>query len=176
MFDAISPAIVASTMTVSQLLDPARAARVVEQHALDDTQLGLEEVLEALVAATFGDTTVDGYEAEIVRAVQRVVADRMMWLVDQATLPQVRVVTVFRLCDLARALTQPGDTTADQAHRQLLVSDIQRFLDRPGPAVANVQIPQAPPGSPIGDPAIDWIRDFERWCDWVAWGTPSSPW
>jgi hypothetical protein len=169
MFDAVSPAMVAATMTVSRMLDPARAARLVEQHALDDAQLGLEEVLDALVAASFGNPPVDGYHAEIARTVQRVVADQMMQLADQAQLPQVRASTVFRLRELAGDLTLQGQPSSEQAHRQLLSGDIERFIDRPGPAVGVFRPLSAPPGSPIGDPALAWIADFERWCDWDRW-------
>ena len=42
MFDAITPAVVAADLTVGYLLDDARAARLVEQHALDPTLPGLE--------------------------------------------------------------------------------------------------------------------------------------
>ena len=52
MFDAISPAVVASDHTISELLEPARAARLVEQHALDPALPGLEEVIAGTLAAT----------------------------------------------------------------------------------------------------------------------------
>ena len=169
-FDAISPAIVASTMTVSQMLDPSRAARLVEQHALDDAQLGFEEVLDDLVSVTFGDTPVDGYHAEITRAVQRVVAERMMSLADQAPMPQVRAVTALRLQELASDLSLQGRTSSDQAHRQLLARDIERFVNRPDREAGGFRSLGAPPGSPIGDPALEWLRSFEQWCDWDTRG------
>ena len=52
MFDAISPAVVASDHTISELLEPARAGRLVEQHALDPALPGLEEVIAGTLAAT----------------------------------------------------------------------------------------------------------------------------
>ncbi|HEX7019846.1 MAG TPA: zinc-dependent metalloprotease, partial [Gemmatimonadaceae bacterium] len=53
MFDAISPAVVAADLTVSQLLDPARAARLVEQHALDPSIAGLHDVVQQLIQTAF---------------------------------------------------------------------------------------------------------------------------
>ena len=55
MFDAITPAVVASDLTVGFLLDDARAARLVEQHALDPALPGLETVIDQLLSSTFGD-------------------------------------------------------------------------------------------------------------------------
>ena len=57
MFDAITPAVVASDMTVGFLLDDARAARLVEQHALDPALPGLETVIDQLLSSTFGATS-----------------------------------------------------------------------------------------------------------------------
>ena len=52
------------------------------------------------------------------------------------------------------------------AHRQLIVGDIERFLARPGSdePVGAFPAPAAPPGSPIGDPAMDWLRTADPVC------------
>ena len=52
MFDAISPAVVASDHTISEILQPDRAARLVEQHALDPALPGLEDVITGLLEAS----------------------------------------------------------------------------------------------------------------------------
>src|SRR5207344_540920 len=72
-FDAVRPASTAADMVVSLLLDEERAARLVQQHAIDPEQPGLDQVLGRLVSATFGATPADGYQAELGRAVQRIV-------------------------------------------------------------------------------------------------------
>ena len=59
MFDAITPAVVASDMTIGFLLDDARAARLVEQHAIDATLPGLDTVIDQLFTSTFGATSAD---------------------------------------------------------------------------------------------------------------------
>jgi hypothetical protein len=51
-----------------------------------------------------------------------------------------------------------------QAHAELLAADIKRFLDRPAPPAQVIQTPQAPPGAPIGEPAMDWLRRLEPFC------------
>ena len=57
MFDVITPAMVAADLTISMLLEGPRAARLVEQHAIDPTLPGLDDVIGALVDATFKATT-----------------------------------------------------------------------------------------------------------------------
>ena len=56
MFDAITPAVVAADLTVGYLLDDARAARLVEQHALDPALPGLDDGDRQLSSSTFGAT------------------------------------------------------------------------------------------------------------------------
>ena len=90
MFDAITPAVVAANMTVGLLLNNARAARPVEQHALDPSMPGLEWVLDELITATSKPQTASPYEAEIARAVQRVVMEHVMTLAGSADMPQGR--------------------------------------------------------------------------------------
>ncbi|HSC28337.1 MAG TPA: zinc-dependent metalloprotease [Vicinamibacterales bacterium] len=57
MFDAITPAVVAADMAVGLLLDEARAARLVQQHAVDPSMPGLEWVIDELMTATFNAQT-----------------------------------------------------------------------------------------------------------------------
>ena len=104
VFDAVSPAVVAADHTVSQLLDPERAARLVEQKALDPSLPGLDDVLDRLVAAAAQAATASAYEAEIARAVERVVAERLMGLAASARMPQVRALATRR----ARAARSDG--------------------------------------------------------------------
>ena len=163
-FDAISPAIVASRHTVSAVLRPQRAARLVQQHALDPDLPGLEEILDSLGAASFGATARTPYEAEVRRAVQRVVVEEMMGLAGSAPMPQVRAVATDRLTRRLAALRRAPGTGGDAAHRALLVSDIERFLERPASPDDTPVLPEVPPGAPIGEPALDWLMRLEPPC------------
>ncbi len=53
-FDAVSPSVAASDLVVSLLLQPERAARLVQQDALQPDLPGLGEVIDRLVSASFG--------------------------------------------------------------------------------------------------------------------------
>ena len=173
-FDAISPAVVATAHVVGEVFNPSRAARLLEQNALDPALPGLEDVIGALVAVgdpAAGDTR---YEAEVRRAVGRVVADGLMRLAGGAAMPQVRAVAAQQLGQLREAAegrASGGDAMA--AHFALLASDIARFEDRPHEAWAPIVTQQAPPGAPIGTPARDWIGAWTNWtgplCTFEEW-------
>jgi hypothetical protein len=160
VFDAIAPAVVAADHTLTQLLDPERAARLVEQKALDPSLPGLDDVLERLVT-TSKTSPQSPYEAEIARAVERVVAERLMGLAGGARMPQVRALASQALQSLAGAAASASAGRLAAAHQALLAQDIQRFLERPAAPLAQPSIPAAPPGPPIGEPALDYLRSLE---------------
>ncbi len=83
-FDPLSPAMVASDVTIGFVLQLDRAARMVAQHAVDPTLPGLEEVIDRLTKAVFDSQVANAYEAEIRRAEERVLVDRVMWLATAA--------------------------------------------------------------------------------------------
>ena len=166
-FDAVTPAVVAAGHTVAMLLEPTRAARLVQQHTFDPSLPGLEEVLEGLFEASMGASTNTEYQAEVKRAVEGVVLARVMWLARNASMPQVRAISSASLRRSHSELLSRGQS---EAHAQMLAGDIQRFLDRPGEVVTDRVAPSAPPGSPIGEPALDWLGQMEPWCSWLGDG------
>ncbi|HXH07642.1 MAG TPA: zinc-dependent metalloprotease, partial [Vicinamibacterales bacterium] len=96
-FDPITPAMVATDLVVSGLLAPERAARLVAQHALDPKRPGLEEVIGRVVAAVFDAAPSTPYEAELNRAMERVVIGRLMALAESAPMAQVRALAAHAL-------------------------------------------------------------------------------
>jgi hypothetical protein len=170
MFDAITPAVVAADLTLGYVLDPERAARLVEQNALDSTLPGLDTVIDQLLTATFGATTADGYEAEVSRAVQRVLVEHLMTLANAAEMPQVRAIVTQKLRQREERLSGTlVRKPADAAHAAMLAADIKRFLDRPFAPATRTDVPGAPPGAPIGEPAMDWLRRIDRFVDCGFW-------
>ena len=161
MFDAISPAVVAASHVVGNVLNGSRAARLLQQHLLDPSLPGLGDVMEALTAVAAPNPGDSRYEAEVRRAVGRVVADGLMGLAGGAAMPQVRAVAARHLTEMksmAEDLAR-GDGDA-AAHFALLAGDIRRFEDRPFESWTPTTAPQAPPGAPIGSPAREWIGDW----------------
>ncbi len=169
VFDAIAPATAAADMTLSFLLHPERAARMVQQKALDPDLPGLDDVLGRVVESVFGLRFRDGYEAEVNRSTQRVLVDRVIMLSGQAPMAQVRAQATQALEKLDQRIREGAGHTdeATAAHYSLLCKDMRRFLDRPLAPIPVIEAPATPPGSPIGDPGMDWL---DRW--WF--GGPSA--
>ena len=164
MFDAVSPAVVAAAHVVGEVLNPSRAARLLEQRVLDASLPGLGDVIASLLEVGEPDGGDGPYEAEVRRAVGRVVADGLMRLAGGAAMPQVRAVAsqhLDRLAQTAIGLGRSGD--GQGAHFALLARDIQRFQDRPHGPWSPLATPGAPPGAPIGSPAMDWIVGWTEW-------------
>ncbi len=168
MFDAITPAVVSADHTVSSILQSQRAARMVEQHALDPSLPGLDAIIDALVATTFDATPQNSYEAEVGRSVQRVVVDRLMQLAGGAAMPQVRAIASAQLERMRMMFAgSTGDVGPEAAHRALLARDITRFLERPAGEFSQPSTMTAPPGAPIGDPALEWLGKLDPGCWWL---------
>jgi hypothetical protein len=138
---------------------------LVEQHALDRAVPGLVEVIETMLETTFFDVvSSDPYEAEVQRAVQRVVVNRLIRLGSVAPMAQVRAVSAYWLEDLVRRLDEVTGLgglggVEGRAHVDALRRDIRRFLDRPGGIAELWEAPAVPPGSPIGDPGMRWLPE-----------------
>jgi hypothetical protein len=171
MFDLITPAVISADLAISNLLDAQRSARVVEQHAIDASIPGLEAVIDAIFSATFGASAADEYEREIKRATERLAIERVMALASNAAMPQVRAIATLKLRQKQREAAQiagnvQSSAEANTAHSNLLAADIERFLNRPAGPYALPVLLTAPPGAPIGEPAMQWIRQFELLCSW----------
>jgi Met-zincin/Domain of unknown function (DUF5117) len=158
-FDPISPAAIAADVTIGFVLEPDRAARVVAQHALDASLPGLSEVIDRMTKATFDSTAANGYEAELRRASERVLVDRLMWLAGRAPMAQVRAMALLKLQTLGERMKNASSPDeADRAGALLLANDITRFLERPSETVVPPYVAKAPPGAPIGgDGGMDWL-------------------
>ena len=174
-FDPIAPATIAAEVTIGFVLQPDRAARMVAQNALEQSRPGLGEVIDRFVKATFDQTTTGNYEAEIKRAIERVLVDRISWLAAVAPNPQVRAIASLKLDQIANRVRPTGaaptsmtpNVESERAHRMLLAADIKRFLERPmNDAMSSRIIPPlaAPPGAPIGDYGMDFLR--RPTCEW----------
>ncbi|MDP1568682.1 MAG: zinc-dependent metalloprotease [Vicinamibacterales bacterium] len=159
IFDPIAPAVVAAQHTLGALLQPQRAARMVAQRAIDPGLPGLAQVLDRVTTSVFDRATTTPYEAEVNRSVERVVAEHLMNLAANGTMPQVRALAVAELKSL-RARALPADPS-QSAHRALLADDIQRFLSRPGEPYRLPNVPEPPPGAPIGQMGEQWLLSCE---------------
>jgi hypothetical protein len=162
MFDAVTPAVVVADLTIGLLFNEERAARLVEQHALDPSTPGLDWLIDAVLSAAFKPATANPYEQELARAVQRVAIEHLTTLAANSDMSQVRAVASAKLQDRMQAIVRQG--SAAEAHDRLLAADIKRFLERPAQPATRTEVASAPPGAPIGEPAMDWLRRVEPYC------------
>jgi len=176
-FDPLSPATVAADTTIGFVLEFARTARMVAQHAVDPALPGLEEVLDRLTKAVFDTAVATPYEAEVRRSEERVLVDRMIWLATAAPNGQVRAIASLKLSKLAARLkTIASSGESEVAQNTLLAADIKRFLERPSETAKMIPTEAAPPGAPIGgDTGMDWLAPVPMctWSplhpDWWSW-------
>jgi hypothetical protein len=152
-FDALAPAEAAAQHTLQFLFNPARAARLVEFHARDTANPGLEEVLDAVIAATWKTPRASDYNGEVGRVIDNVVLDDFIALAaDPECHPQVRAVATEKLAALSIWLAHAAEDSKDPAQSAHLAfggRQINRFLAEPEKFKPDA--PNTPPdGPPIG--------------------------
>lgn len=153
-FDPLVAADVGAAVTLDTLLAPARLTRVVEQHRRDPKALGLEDLLDRLVAGTTGHLDTE---------VERRIAYRALMVMartaqDSATSPDVAASLNARLASLADQFAKAPareDHGWGRAMAAILTNDarLTRELARAPKARA------IPPGMPIGA-ETDWMDDL----------------
>jgi hypothetical protein len=177
MFDVITPAAVLADHTLQNVLEGSRAARLVQQNAVDPAIPGLGEVIDQVFRSVFGAPAETPYEAEISRAVEWVSVARVMGLAAGAPMPQVRAIALHKLEEQAETLegmTASADES-DTAHYSHLSGAIHRFLKDPTALATFPPTPAAPPGAPIGS----WPMDYLEGSEWIAGpglGSGPNPW
>jgi hypothetical protein len=152
-FDALAPAEAAAQHTLQFLFNPERGARLVEFHSRNPENPGLEEVLDAILAATWKEQRISGYKAEIARTIDRAVLyDLMALSANERVSDQVRAIAALKLEELRAWLTTAQSSVKDEeerAHFFLAASQIEQF--QKDPKIDNLAPPSAPPdGPPIG--------------------------
>jgi uncharacterized protein DUF4953/uncharacterized protein DUF5117 len=152
VFDALAPAEAAAQHTLRFLFAPERAARLIEQHARTPDSPGLEEVLDAIVAATWKARREAGLRGEIGRVVDQVVLFDLMTLSrSEDASPQTRALATLELQNLklwvAAAAARAKDP-AERAHLAYAEQQITELQKAPRPLEAPPATP--PDGPPIG--------------------------
>ncbi len=155
-FDPVAAAVVSADLAVSRLLEPRRAARLIQFHSLDKANPDFGDVVDALLTRTWRERTPrDEYQAAIQRAVQSLVVERLMDLAaDDSASPQVRGVATeglrgLLLSDTAK-MVSASNLEPTQAHLRSTHEEIERFLARPDAPHKRTPPPPTPPGDPIG--------------------------
>ncbi|MGB3181112.1 MAG: zinc-dependent metalloprotease [Cyclobacteriaceae bacterium] len=149
-FDPVSTAETAADMTVGLLLHPERASRLIQNHAMDSSQPGLEEVLRQLMGTAYDNRASDGYQKQIQQSVQALVLDHLIGLAQsEAASQQARAAAhsaVMELQSRLKSMSRRADSKAQAAYNLL---KIDRYLENPTELKQQKPLP-TPDGSPIG--------------------------
>jgi len=156
VFDALAPAEALADHVSGFLLNPERAARLVQFHALDQRNPGLAEVIDKIFVATWKAPAANGYAGEIQHTVDMVVLSDLMALASSERAPnQARAIASWKLEQLKTWLASQSRLRTDENQRAFLyysVDQIKRFQE--DPKKMNLTPAQQPPdGQPIG---MDW--------------------
>lgn len=161
-FDALAPAESAAQHTLQFLFNPERAARLVEFHARNAENPGLEEVLDAVLNATWKAPHGKGYNGEIVNTVDDVVLyDLMSLSANEHATDEVRAIASLKLHGLKDWLNAPASgrqVISDQAHIFFASRQIELFEKDPK------RIDLTPPVEPPDGPPIGSMGMLD--CDW----------
>ncbi len=155
-FDPLAAAEVAADQTVALLLNPQRAARLLQYAARDASQLRLEDLIDQLLAATIRASRHEGMDGAIQRTTNTVVLYRLMALAQSpAATDETKAIASLKLSAIKEFLEKTESPDLPwKAHSVWLSSRIKRFEDNP----KEIPMPApetAPPGQPIGCGSAD---------------------
>ena len=181
-FDPEGAVEASAELTASLLFEPSRAARLVEGHARDPRQLGLEEMVDAVLGATWKSARKSGLEEQTQFTVENILLHHLLQLASSgggagqspgAALPAGVSVGVGRsgsgspearaqaMAEVAKleawlksASTEGTDAEYD-AHRAAALEEIEQFRKDPAKFAAPAEL-ATPPGQPIGEGDATW--------------------
>jgi len=150
-FDPLAGAESAAQMTVSLLLNPQRAARLIYFSSIDSNLPGLREVIDRLLEQTWRNPNLSGMNAEINRSTSFVILDHMLSLATSKTSSmQVKAITHSELKNLKGYLkTDISNNDSQRAAQELALDLIENYIRNPTKEYKPITI-TPPPGSPIG--------------------------
>jgi Met-zincin/Domain of unknown function (DUF5117) len=152
-FDALAPAEAAAEIVANLLLEPERAQRMIEHHALDSANPDFAELVNDLLAATWKAQPSSAYNGAIQDMVDSVVLDHLMILAtDDRASAQVRGVASLKLDELKQWITtQAPSATEEDLRAQFFFAQSQIDRFQKNPADLHLPAPATPPdGDPIG--------------------------
>ena len=153
VFDPLGAAEIAANMTVSGLLEPHRAARLIDFNSRDKNYPHFREIVDALIKEAWKTPApTDAKQLAVARVVQSLTVNDLMDLAANADAqPQVRAVATDSLRALQATLKRSNATGDTAAHYRALIDNIEKFLSRPDAPRKQTQPLMNPPGDPIGN-------------------------
>ncbi|MCB0494840.1 MAG: zinc-dependent metalloprotease [Cyclobacteriaceae bacterium] len=161
-FDPISAAESSAEMTLSLLLNPARANRLVEHNARNNAQPGLDYVIDQLLQSTLWAANTRGLEREVQRAVNAVVLDQLMQLaVSTNAFSQTKAIVWNKLKEVRAKLGTGAVSFKGEneiASMSYTIDKLDKFFEDPD-EWKHEETLSLPDGSPIGSLQFNCVLD-----------------
>ncbi|MBD8487266.1 zinc-dependent metalloprotease [Echinicola sp. CAU 1574] len=160
-FDPLAPAHVAADLTLSLVLDPQRASRLVAQHAINENLPGLVEIIDIMIKeiSNFNmpsEIEASSYEQEIKRTVEKIFLQHLINLYkSKQASEQARSIARYGISKLEFSI-QPGgkEQNAHKNYCQKLINQMDREILDPVELMSPIPTPD---GSPIGSESYEWL-------------------
>lgn len=147
-FDAVAPAEALANFTLSLILQPNRAERLVEYHARENN-LGLDEVISRLIEKTWKAKRETGLNLQVQMATEQLVLTRLFALTqNEKTSYQVRAIVTQALKNLNEFIDVQKTKTKDTAYLSHLQFASERIKNPE--KISGASTIDLPPGAPIG--------------------------
>ena len=152
VFDPIAAAQASADLTLELLFEPARASRLVLEHARNQQVPGLEEVIAQTMKTLLQRPAGSGLDVEVSRAVESRGLEHLMALaVDPKASPQARAIARAQVIDVKGSLA--SNSLEETAFKDAMATRIEQFEREPDRFVVARPL-EVPPGMPIGDDEV----------------------
>ena len=149
-FDPFGAVETASAMTLELLLHPERVTRLVQHKSLDNSQLGLVEVLDEVIANSIQKTYKDAYYQELQNVVNYQVLNQLFHLSSNKDMYwQVNAIVNDKIDKISLLLKNSKETGIQKMYHKEMIQMISNFKKNPI-KFKKPQTPKIPDGSPIG--------------------------
>jgi hypothetical protein len=154
-FDALSAASTATELVMSFLFHPERASRMVQQKALSEKNIGLDELIDKVINASFKIKHSNTYDFEIQQSINHVILQALLELAssDKATF-QSKSIVLEKVKGLKNWFVTSQQKTINSSYTNGYIAIIDSFLKNPSKFKKELS-PKIPAGSPIGSIRCD---------------------
>jgi len=150
-FDAFSAAETASEMTFSLLLHPQRMSRLINHKSIDNSQLGIVELLDIVVQNTIKVKHKDSYHQELQNIINLKFLEELMYLASNKNqYKQVNAIASYKLNEIKEIIQAKKEKGVQEIYNIALLKMIDDFIKNPT-SFKKTAAPKIPDGSPIGN-------------------------
>jgi hypothetical protein len=150
-FDAFSAVETATEMTLSLLLNPQRVSRLIAHKSLDKNQLGLEELIDELIAKSIRKNYKDSYYQELQNVINsELLAQLFNLAANKNQYNQVNAIVFFKLDEIKSIIQNKKSEGTQKIYDAAMIKMIEDFEKNPT-SFKKQNAPQIPDGSPIGN-------------------------